>query len=369
MSGINISAIERELAGIWREEAESDTEERAVTRARVLTLLVYGDAASTGSSYLEEVLHTVSEAHPLRALVMAVDRAAAVSAASAAVSAACQVQGPRSKQVTCEQVTFTASGKAAESLPSAAAQLLAPDVPVVLWWRDVPDVEDYVFNHLAPMSDRVIIDSSVSTSPRDDLVKLAKTLRENPTWTAVTDFTWQRLTPWREMFASFYDGADHRPYLDRVDRLTIEYVESPATRDISVRAVLLACWLADRLGWQLDAGASTHDDDDNRFVFRAGDREVVARFVPVVRPELEGLISSARLEASTEPQATFSITRAERNRVASEVVLDGRVHASRTITYHTRSEAELLSTELGILGHDRLYEAAVAIAGQMGAVR
>jgi glucose-6-phosphate dehydrogenase assembly protein OpcA len=369
MSGINISAIERELAGIWREEAENESEDRAVTRARVLTLLVYGDAASTGSSYLEDVLHAVSESHPLRALVMAVDRAAAASAASATVSAACQVQGPRSKQVTCEQVTFTASGKAAEDLPSAAAQLLAPDVPVVLWWRDVPDVDDYVFNHLAPMSDRVIIDSAVSTSPREDLIKLARTLSERPSWTAVTDFTWQRLTPWREMLASFYDAADHRPYLDRVDRLTIEYAESAATRDISVRAVLLACWLADRLGWRFDAAASSHDDDGNRFVFHAGDREIVARFVPVVRDELDGLISSVRLEASTDPRASFSVTRAERSRIASEVVLDGRVHASRVISYHTRTEAELLATELGILGRDRLYEAAVAIAGQIGAVR
>ena len=50
-------------------------------------------------------------------------------------------------------------------------------------------------------------------------------------------------------------------------------------------------------------------------------------------------------------------------------VLDGKVHASRTLSYRSRNEAELLATELGILGHDRLYEAAVAIAGEIGAIR
>jgi glucose-6-phosphate dehydrogenase assembly protein OpcA len=368
MTGINISAIERELENIWRDEAVGDEEERAVTRARVLTLLVYGPG-SPSDPELQETLRQVTDMHPARALVMSVDRAAETASVSADVTSFCQVQGPRSKQVSCEQVAFTATGKAAEDLPSAAAQLLAPDVPVFLWWRAVPDLDDYVFNHLVPMSERVIIDSSISTSPREDLMKLAKTLREQPTWTAITDFTWQRLTPWREMFASFYDMADHRPYLDRADRLTIQYVESAATRDIAPRAVLLTCWMADRLGWELDSDASSHDDDDNRFVFRAGDREIVTRFIPVVRPGLEGLISSARLETSSAPEATFSVTRAGRHQLAAEVVLEGRVHASRITSYRARTEAELLSTELGILGHDKLYEAAVAIGGQIGAVR
>ena len=368
MSGINISAIERELENIWRDEAVADEEERAVTRARVLTLLVYSDAA-TSATGLDETIRAVSEMHPARALVMSVDRAAAAASVSAGVSSACQVQGPRSKQVTCEQVTFTAAGKAAEDLPSAAAQLLAPDVPVFLWWRAVPDVDDYVFNHFAPMSDRIIIDSSVSTSPREDLMKLAKTLRENPAWNAITDFTWQRLTPWRDMFASFYDVADHRPYLDRVDRFTVEYVPSAASADISPRAVLLVCWLAERLGWQLDAAGSTHDDDHNMFLFRAGDREIQTKFVPVAREGLEGLVSSATLEASSSPTAAFRVSRAGRHQLASDLTIDGVAGASRIVAYRPRTEAELLSNELGILGHDSLYEAAVAIGGQIGAVR
>lgn len=367
MSGISVSQIERDLAEVWREEAVGEDEERAVTRARVLTLLVYTDDESAGAQ-LHDTLGTVTETHPCRALVMTVNPQAAVASATASVSAACRIQGPRSKQLRCEQVDFSASGAGVKELPSAVAQLLAPDVPVFLWWRSSKEVDDYNLEHLVPMADRVILDTARTHSPRSDLIKIDALVRANVALTSFTDFTWQRLTPWREMFASFYDGADHRPYLDRVDRLTIQYVGSDRSEDISARALLLACWLAERLGWQLDEAASAADNERERFVFRAGDREVVVRFIRVTRPGLEGLISSARLEVSSEPTASFSVTRAERNRLASEVMLDRKLHSSRVLAYSSKTEVELLTTELGILGRDKLYEAAVAIAARMGAI-
>lgn len=367
MNGISISAIERDLANTWREEAVGEDEERSVTRARVLTLLVYSDDESAGSE-LRDTIETVTETHPCRALVMTVDPTAAESSSSANVTAACRIQGPRSKQLSCEHVDFTATGAAVKELPSAVAQLLAPDVPVFLWWRSSKEVDDYNLDHLVSMADRVVVDTSRSHHPRQDFVKLHHIMRDNKRTATFTDFTWQRLTPWREMLASFYDVPENHEYLDRVDRLTIQYVADDRSDDISPRAVLLACWLAERLGWALDADASAKDGDDDRFVFRAVGREVVARFIRVARSGLEGLISSVRLEASGEKPATFSVTRAERHRLASESVLEGKMTASRVTAYHSKGEGELLSTELGILGHDYLYEAAIAIAAQIGGV-
>jgi glucose-6-phosphate dehydrogenase assembly protein OpcA len=368
-NGINVSAIERDLANVWRDEAiAGDEEGAAVTRARVLTLLVYSDNESAGQE-LADTIAAVTEQHPCRALVMTVDPQAPASSATASVAASCRVQGPRSKQLSCETVNFGASGEGVKELPSAVAQLLAPDVPVFLWWRSSKEVDDYNLLHLIPMTDRVIIDSSRAASPRAELNKLAGILRGNPAWTGITDFTWQRLTPWREMIASFFDGPDHRPYLDRVDRVTVQYTPGERSSDISARAMLLVSWLAERLGWRLDAAASSRDGDENHFVFRAGDRGVAVRFIPVQRHGLEGLISSVRLDVTGEPSATFSVTRAERNRLASEAAVGGRPTVSRVTAYRSRTEAELLAGELGILGRDRLYEAAVAIAGEMGAVK
>ena len=365
---INIGAIEREMAEIWREEASGEGEERAVTRARVLNLLVYSNVSTVGPE-LDDTLFAVTEIHPARALVMSVDPDAAETSVSAAVTAACRVQGARSKQLSCEQVTLTATGEGSKQLPSAVAQLYAPDVPVYLWWRAGPDFDNYVWSHLADRADRVIIDSSTAPSPREAMMRIAERLSANPDWTALTDFTWQRLTPWRSMFAGFFDLADHRPYLDRIDTLTLEYVPTPGRDDITPRAILLASWFADRLGWELDADASSHDGDQNRFVFRAGGREIITRFVPVEKEGFEGLMLGATLGVSTSPSAEFTVSRHSRNRLDAEIKFDGTTHISRTFVYKPRTEIELLSTELGILGRDQLYEAAVAVAARIGAVK
>lgn len=367
--GINIGAVERELAAIWSEEASGDAshEERAVTRARVLTLVVYGDKKDFAPDF-DEIIADISNLHPARAIVLQADRSGTGNGATSHVTAVCRVQGPRSKQVTCEQVTFAAEGAAINDLPSGVAQLLAPDTPVFVWLLGIPEPGDYVFNHLLPMADRVILDSSGSTHPGSDLVKLAATFREHPHWTSLTDFTWQRLTPWREMLANFYDGTDHRPYLDRVDTVTVEYHPHVGVAGITPRSMLLVAWLAERLGWTIDTDASRQDGDTDVFTFSAPNGPVTVHFVPVEDASMDGLLSSITLSAGTAPTAEFSVRREARSRLSSAIVLDGRKHVSRLLAYRSRTTGELLSTELGIQRRDVLYEAALAVAGLMGEV-
>jgi glucose-6-phosphate dehydrogenase assembly protein OpcA len=369
IAGINIGAVERELAAIWREEAAGDAshEERAVTRARVLTLIVYGDKKDYSSDF-DEIIADISNMHPARAIVLQPDRSGTGNGATSHVTAVCRVQGPRSKQVTCEQDTFAAQGEAIHDLPSGVAQLLAPDTPVFVWLLGIPEPGDYVFNHLLPMADRVILDSSSSTHPGSDLVKLAATFRDHPHWTSLTDFTWQRLTPWREMLANFYDGMDHRPYLDRVDTVTIEFNPHEGVPGITPRSMLLSAWLAERLGWTIDTDASRQDGDTSVFTFSSPKGPVTIRFVPVVHEAMDGLLASITLTASTAPNAEFTVRRVTRSRLSSVIVLEGRQHASRVLAYRSRTVGELLSTELGIQRRDVLYEAALAVAGQMGEV-
>lgn len=367
-TGINISAIERDLAELWREEAAGDEEQRAVTRARVLTLIIY-DEKSASSANLEDTIYAVTEMHPARVLVLSVDPTSKESSVEAVVTAACRVAGQRSKQLSCEQVNFTALGSGADELPSAVAQLLAPDVPVFLWWRAAPDLDNYVFNHLIKMADRVLFDSTVSSTPREGFVRLAQVLASGVDFPALTDFAWQRLTPWRELIASFYDMPDHRPYLDRVDSLTIEYHPHTEHSDITTRSILLASWLAERLQWTLDADASSHDGNNNRFVFRKNGREIVTTFVPIVREGFQDLLASATLGVSGDDGAQFRVMRNELKQLSSEIRMHGTPHTSRVLAYRSKNEGELLATELSISGHDRLYEAAIRVAGQIGSIK
>lgn len=369
IQGINIGAVERELAAIWRDEASGDEshEDRAVTRARVLTLVVYGNSDQFPDEF-DEIIAEISNLHPARAIVLKADRNGAGNAATSHVSAVCRVQGPRSKQVTCEQILFAAEGDAINDLPSGVAQLLAPDTPVFVWLLGVPDMGDYVFNHILPMADRVVMDSSSSKDPAHDIVKLAKMFRDHPHWTSLTDFTWQRLTPWREMLASFYDGSEHRTYLDRVDTVTIEFNPHLGSAGIPPRAILLAAWMAERLGWTLDAAASKRDGDDHLFAFQTASGSVAVRFVPVAHKDMDGLLAGITLGVSSLPSAEFSVRREARSRLSSEIVIEGTKQASRLLAYRSRDAGQLLSTELGITRRDVLYEQALAVAGHMGEV-
>jgi glucose-6-phosphate dehydrogenase assembly protein OpcA len=63
-----------------------------------------------------------------------------------------------------EQVTIVAAGAAVDTAASAIEPLVVPDVPVFLWWKDIPHEEDKLFNRLVELTDRVVIDSLVSTN-------------------------------------------------------------------------------------------------------------------------------------------------------------------------------------------------------------
>src|SRR5882724_10464844 len=309
--GIDIGKIEAQLKSLWQDEKSEDGKEsHAVTRARVLNLLVYVDSEDEAKT-LDDTLTETTTRHPARALVMIVDKNAAKQDLQAWVSSRCQLQGPSGKQICCEQVTFQVKGDLAKELPSAVNPLLAPDLPVFLWWSAVPSLKDPIFSRLAEMSDRIIIDSADFTNPRKDIATLGHVLKQHAGEVGVSDFNWARLTQWRTLFASFYDVPDYRSYLDRVNELVIEYApRTTGSDDISTRALLLAGWLADSLGWKLDTESSASDGDNKLFAFTTGDRSIALRFTPVERsPDLLGRIARATLQVRGEGSACFSVER------------------------------------------------------------
>ena len=173
---IDVPAIERELTSLWQ-QASAD-EECGVIRSSTSNLLVYLPGDYDQSEFDDEMSHIAAE-RPCRALVMIVDRGATDSSITAQVTSRCTIPAGSAKQVCCEQVTINASGSQVEEAPSAVAPLLIPDLPVYLWWRAEPRVEDKgVFGRLAELADRVIIDSARFDDPIKDLRAEARVLRD-----------------------------------------------------------------------------------------------------------------------------------------------------------------------------------------------
>ena len=377
---LDVQAVEQALNQLWGQQAGAvslDEEEGAVMRARVLNLMVYV-ATRAALGEVEEALAEVTAAHPCRALVMLAEDAGGTDKdIEMFISSHCQAdaRAGNERHLCCEQVTLIAGGRFRVELPSAATPLLVSDLPVFLWWRDAPRLNDQIFDRLSRASDRVVLDSADFPRPYDDLLALAALLRRGgATDAAISDLNWARLTSWRTLLASFYDVHEYRAALDRISRVRVEYVRSDAAAAaagaIAPKALILAGWLASRLGWSPapePSRAAGTEEDSHLFLMDKGGHRVNVEFQPVERAAtMRGWIARVVLTAEAEPQSTFVVSRSEDGRYLETRAVSGEgTRATRTLTGGDKSEAELLGRELEILSHDRIYEEAVDAAAGM----
>src|SRR5215213_8975954 len=274
--GIDASKLERELNAMWAEISAPDDGggSAGVVRACVLKLVVYAEGPEERAE-VDDLLSEVVERHPCRAIVLAAERGAAESRLEAFVSTRCQLSSRGSKRICGEQITIEAAGSAVGTASSAVAPLLVPDVPVFLWWKDIPHYDDKLFTRLAGMADRVVIDSASFDRPHEDLRQLAGLLKGGRS--RLSDLNWGRLTSWRSLVAGFWDVADYRDSLARIERVVIEYDPPDRAHDeIAPKALLALGWVASRLGWDVSGEGATFEDGRARFILKDGGREVEA---------------------------------------------------------------------------------------------
>jgi glucose-6-phosphate dehydrogenase assembly protein OpcA len=364
-SWIDVGAIERELTSLWQQASEE--EGHGVIRSSILNLLVYAPK-NADAALVNDMLAGITAAHPCRAVLMIADPSEAGPKLEAQVTSRCTLPTATSKQVCCEQVTIIAAGWAVNDVPSAVAPLLLSDLPVYLWWRAVPSIQDKaLFQKLADISDRVIIDSAFFNDPQGDLAKMATVLNDTPRWTAISDLNWARLTAWRALLAGFYDVVEYRQQLDGLDRVVIEY--APANSDpsaIPARALLLGAWLASRLGWQVKADSGKRTDGTTTFEFSADRNSITAEFTRTSREIEPGHIALVTLGCAGDKSGSFTVKRSQDGqRIETSVMRGEDMRVQRVLSYEGLSEGELIGREIEILGHDRVYEQAVLAAGEL----
>lgn len=364
---LDVQAVERELNELWMQSAGASgvDEEGAVLRARVLNLMVY----VTSEEMLREVdglLLDVAAAHPCRALLMFADADGEDKDIEMHVSSRCRIEGGAGgRHLCCEQVTLRASGRFAVELPSAAVPLLISDLPVFLWWHAAPHFEDELFRHLKNSADRVVIDSAAFPRPYEDLRRLASFLsggrkeRES-----VSDLNWARLTAWRALVAGFYDAPEHREALSRVSRVRVEYIKPQSSDAIAPKALLLAGWLASRLGWRASDARAQEVDGAHLFALEKDGRAIVFEFAPSQHTAVApGGLARVELMAESDPPVSFIVMRAGDSRdLKTQEATDADTRTTRVIAGADESQAGLLAAELAILCRDRIYEEAVAQA-------
>jgi glucose-6-phosphate dehydrogenase assembly protein OpcA len=122
-------------------------------------------------------------------------------------------------------------------LDSIIDPVLVSELPTVLW---SPHSYDEAVDALLSTIDVLLIDSDDAIDPFEALRRAEKLLES----VYVVDLAWLRTTPWRERIAASFDDPDRRRALAEMLRVEIDHRPSSAAS-----ALLLAGWLASRLGW------------------------------------------------------------------------------------------------------------------------
>ena len=185
---------------------------------------------------------TISAHMPRRMITLAptLDRSAPLETL---VAAYCPLPEERGGSAACGDVVVLRGGTGSlEQSLGLIQPLIGTELPCWVWWNSSLDEAPALLASLAEAPRRLVVDSSLGT-PRRCLDLLVEHIEAGQ---AINDLNWMRLRSWRESLAMVFDPPSRRDALDQVVQLDID-VEG----DHPVKGLLLAAWIADRLGWHL----------------------------------------------------------------------------------------------------------------------
>ncbi len=227
---IDVAAIERELAAMWR-SASAERERGAVTRACRTNLIVLDGIDPA-------VLEEVTRRHPARLItVMRAGDEANAAPLAASVSALCHLRPGGGGLLCSERITFTVGADGAERLASAVRGLLVGELPVALLGT-AEAIRDHAPANLLALADRVLFDSTGAVPEVwwDVVAATGDPAR-------VTDLAWLRLASFRRAVAQAVAHSPLRKAVQRLESVDVGHAARPTA------ALLTAAWLGQRLRW------------------------------------------------------------------------------------------------------------------------
>ena len=305
--------ILEDLANLWvdlaRQSGESGT---GVLRACTMTLLVLCGEKDDAQAIGETIARLMPQ-HPSRAIVVRVT-ASPEWMLDARVFAQCWTPFGERRHICAEEVEITSAELAFGDVPSVMLPLPVADLPVVLWCRDVRLLDVPGFAEIAALANRIVLD-------RAPIARVLSILEQGR---CVGDLAWTRLTHWRSLIARIFTNRG----LAGLAQFSAINVSLPMPS-----GHYMAAWLLDALR---RAGADPRVEIDSA----PGDRrrvELVSPDLLVVVSKCEGRCAEVRI-----------------NDTVSQTMLP------------ELSESSLMREELGIAGHDPVFEHVLPAALQLG---
>ena len=230
--------ILKELSELWvslgkQGEAENGA---GVLRACSMTLVVLAEESEDVSN-LGEILAALMPEHPARTIVIRL-RGIAEHTLAERVYSQCWMPFGQRRQICCEQIEITASDSALADLASVVLPLAVPDLPMIVWCRSARIVDMPEFRAIAAMAHKVVLDSAAMPDGHSALRRLADIARSE----LLGDFSWTRLTRWREMLSQVFENRRNLALLDHISKVRVSF-----GGDYEACAWYLGAWVLDSL--------------------------------------------------------------------------------------------------------------------------
>jgi hypothetical protein len=227
---LDAGRVLKDLDALWRTTGKQES--GGVLRACAMTMLVAGGDCGEAAETLADLMRE----HPSR-LVLIAERPGA-GEPSARANVQCWMPFGRRQQICSEQIEMEAE-QLGELLP-AVRGVLVPDLPVVLWCRDLALAGRAEFHELAALAGKVIVDTAGLGDAAEAWAVLAKF---DAGRAVVADLAWTRLTRWRETVQQAFRSEGCREKLSAVQRVELRWAGAGMPSTVAYLAGWLR-WLA-----------------------------------------------------------------------------------------------------------------------------
>lgn len=229
---VPLPKIDRALKDLW---ADDETK----TRASLINFAIYSEDPSTLARN-NDLLDKITAEHACRALLILCLPDARPQRARAWINALCRPYQGR-QEVCSEQISFLLEGGDAAQVQNVVFAHLDSDLPLVVWWQGglTQNFEERFYSRI----DTLIMDSSTWAEPAHEFARLAAVRADRGARLDVRDLSWTRSHFLRTALASCFQDANARTHLP-----LIEGIEITHSRDQRGAALMLAGWIAHRLG-------------------------------------------------------------------------------------------------------------------------
>jgi glucose-6-phosphate dehydrogenase assembly protein OpcA len=301
--------ILKDLRNLWSDLGRDAEVSGGVLRACGMTLVVAGE----NDADCQELRHTLGvlmHDHPARAIVLRLNENPGMDAS---VFSQCWMPFGKHQQICAEGIEITAGLGEVHHVAQLLLPLIVSDLPAVLWCRGPRVFSGETFAPLAPLVQKIIVDSASAADPKAAIATIREVRKQGR---LVADLSWTKLTGLRELIASLFDEGTGKG----IKSAAISYggdVPSPSS-------IYFAAWMERMLP---EAQVSLKPGEGAR-----GLRTIV-------------------LTGETEVTITRPTT------TTLEVQVAGRIRKSTMLLL---SEEVLMSEELSILGPDPIFDKVLA---------